>query len=78
MANERPGTGAMQVLERMNTQGAAAYLGLRPATLNNWRQIGKGPRFLRIGGRVLYRKNDLDSYLETRTFETTDTRKDAA
>lgn len=78
MARNNGTTSAERVLERMNTEGAADYLGLRPATLNNWRQTGKGPRFLRIGGRVMYRRQDLDAYLEKRTVETTDSRAAAA
>jgi hypothetical protein len=65
---------ATAVLERMNTERAASYLGMRPTTLNNWRIAGKGPRFLRIGSRVMYRQQDLDAYLETRTVETADSR----
>lgn len=72
------GTKPTEVLDRMNTQRAADYLGLRPTTLNNWRIAGKGPRFMRIGSRVVYRQADLDAYLETRTVETTDSRAAAA
>lgn len=69
---------AAVVLDRVNNEKAAAYLGISAKTLNNWRHQGKGPRFLRIGNRVMYRRKDLDSYLETRTVETDDSRAAAA
>lgn len=40
-------------------------------TLNNWRQGGGGPRFVKIGGRVLYRLSDVIAWEESRTGWTT-------
>jgi predicted DNA-binding transcriptional regulator AlpA len=34
------------------------------ATLATWRCRGKGPRFVKLGRRVLYRRADLDDWLE--------------
>ena len=31
-------------------------------TLANWRSNGTGPKFLKIGGRVLYRRVDVEAY----------------
>jgi hypothetical protein len=43
---------------------AAAFLGLRPQTLRNWRHFGKGPKYSRPGGRrVVYRIRDLEEFL---------------
>ena len=39
---------------KLNTPEAAKYLGLRPGTLEIWRSLGKGPRYLKIGRRVVY------------------------
>jgi len=33
-----------------------------PRTLERWRWIGEGPRFLKIGGRVVYRLSDIEDY----------------
>ena len=33
---------------------------ISPRTLEQWRWLGKGPRFLKIGARVLYREEDVD------------------
>ena len=45
---------------------AAKRLGLKPGTLTNMRWRGDGPVFLKIGGRVRYRLNDIAEYLEGR------------
>jgi hypothetical protein len=33
-----------------------------PRTLERWRWLGEGPRFLKIGGRVVYRLQDIEHY----------------
>jgi hypothetical protein len=33
-------------------------------TLRWWRRIGRGPAFIRIGGRVYYRPEDIDAFLD--------------
>lgn len=35
---------------------------LSPRTLEQWRWLGKGPKFLKIGARVLYREADVDAW----------------
>jgi predicted DNA-binding transcriptional regulator AlpA len=37
-------------------------------TLEHWRYVGAGPRFARIGRRVMYRKSDVEEWL-TSAFE---------
>lgn len=32
------------------------------ATLSNWRSAGRGPRFLKAGGRVLYPLGEVERY----------------
>jgi len=48
----------------LDTKRAAAYLGLRPQTLCNWRVYRKGPPYHRVGRRVLYLVEDLDNFLK--------------
>ena len=40
-------------------------------TLDRWRWIGEGPAFLKLGGRVVYRLQDIEAYeaaqIRTRT-----------
>lgn len=47
---------------RMDNKAAAAYLGFKPGTLNNWRLTGYGPKFVKRGGRIWYFKDDLDAW----------------
>ena len=35
---------------------------LSPRTLERWRWLGEGPRYLKIGGRVVYRLEDIEAY----------------
>ena len=50
----------------LSTRGAAHYLGLSPRTLNRYRVSGDGPVFHRFGGRVRYRREDLDGWASAR------------
>jgi len=45
---------------------AAAYLGVSPKSLRNWRWRGDGPTFVKLGGRKLvrYRRSDLSAFVE--------------
>ena len=54
--------------ERMylTTVEAARYIGLSQRTLKRYRVTGDGPVFHRFGGRVRYRRNDLDDWAEKR------------
>lgn len=33
-----------------------------PRTLEQWRWQGRGPRYLKIGGRVVYRLSDVEKF----------------
>lgn len=35
---------------------------ISPRTLEKWRQIGAGPRYLRVRGRVLYALSEIEAY----------------
>ena len=35
---------------------------LSPRTLERWRWAGCGPRYVKVGGRVLYRLEDIEAY----------------
>jgi predicted site-specific integrase-resolvase len=45
---------------------AARYLGVASQTLHNWRHSRKGPNYIKLGSKVIYRLVDLDAYLESR------------
>jgi len=42
----------------------AEYLGLAQSTLNKWRCIGGGPKYLKMGKAVRYRLSDIQEWLE--------------
>lgn len=48
----------------LTTEEVAAYFRTVPATVRYWRHIGKGPRSLRVGRRVLYRASDVRTWAE--------------
>ncbi len=48
---------------RMKAKDASIYTGFSEGTLANWRVTGKGPQFIRRGGRIFYLKSILDEWL---------------
>ncbi len=50
------------VYNHMNQKQLAEYWGISERTLERWRSIGWGPKFVKIGGRVLYRVEDILEY----------------
>jgi hypothetical protein len=53
------------------TNDAAPLILRAPATLNTWRSRGRGPKYVKIGGRVLYRPQDLRDYIEANVIDPT-------
>lgn len=53
LANPVRHSGQTEVAERWS---------ISPRTLERWRYTGQGPRFLKIGGRVVYRIEDIEAY----------------
>lgn len=49
---------------RLTIKEAAEYIGIAKSTLDKMRVAGGGPRFIKIGKRVLYDKADLDAWIE--------------
>lgn len=45
-----------------NRTEAARYLGLGVRTLDHWRCRGVGPKYLKLGARVLYPQSELDAF----------------
>lgn len=55
------------VMELLKPRDAAAYLGLAVTTLAKIRCISNdGPVFIRLGRKVMYRREDLDAWLNDR------------
>lgn len=50
--------------EYYTTEECAAILKVSPKTLETWRSRGKGPKYYKVGGRVLYKKSDIEAFIE--------------
>jgi hypothetical protein len=49
--------------KKVLTANEAAFMyGLAPGTLANWRHARVGPKFYKLGGKVAYFIDDLDSW----------------
>jgi predicted site-specific integrase-resolvase len=49
-------------IKHMNQVELAARWKISPRTLERWRWTGEGPRYLKIGGRVVYRLEDVEAF----------------
>jgi hypothetical protein len=49
----------------LNRRQLAARWGISEVTLERWRSEGIGPKFLKLGGRGLYRQADIEAYEES-------------
>lgn len=51
--------------EMMNDAEACAYLGFKnKVSLRNMRSKGRGPKYVKLGNYVRYRKRDLDKWID--------------
>lgn len=64
-ASQREGIVA-HLNRKLSVREAAAYLGLSGSTLNKTRLTGRGPRYLKLGRRVLYDLHDLETWVAER------------
>jgi len=46
----------------LNQADLARRWKISPRTLERWRWLGEGPRYLKLGGRVLYRVEDIEDF----------------
>jgi len=61
-------------IELVSGPEAAKILGIRPQTLRIWRMTGRGPKYIRYGGRtgrIVYRVSDLEAWLDAQTHQNT-------
>jgi predicted site-specific integrase-resolvase len=48
--------------KHLNQIDLAARWNISHRTLERWRWTGEGPRFVKLGGRVVYRLEDVEDY----------------
>ena len=65
-------------MENLTSVEAAKKLKLSTQTLANWRHNKIGPRYLKVGGRILYPVEWLVEYQQGCVVETRDTQPEAA
>ena len=49
-------------MQHLDQKTLAGRWQISPRTLEQWRCQGKGPRYLKIGGRVVYPLTEIDAY----------------
>lgn len=40
-----------------------AHIGVQLQTLSNWRMLGRGPKYIRVGRLIRYRMKDVEAWL---------------
>jgi len=51
--------------ELLTTADVAGRLGVPPRTLEQWRYLGRGPAYIKVGNKsVRYRQSDIDAFLD--------------
>jgi len=56
--------------EWLTEEETAVYAGKVPkATLKQWRWLGQGPPYSKVGRRVVYRRSDVDRWIESTRIE---------
>jgi excisionase family DNA binding protein len=48
----------------MTVEEVAEWLRCKPDTIYKWRYIGAGPKGFRVRGRVLFRRSDVEEWIE--------------
>jgi predicted DNA-binding transcriptional regulator AlpA len=59
-------------MEFLDTKGLAERWGLKPSTLENWRNLSKGPSYRKIGARVRYYMPEIEAFEEKAKRNSTD------
>ena len=56
----------------MSARQTAAEIGVAEATLSYWRTVGSQRiPYIKVGGRIMYRRSDLEKWLDERTYHHT-------
>jgi predicted DNA-binding transcriptional regulator AlpA len=66
-----PGGGFVDPDPKLRPEEAAQVTRLAVQTLARLRCEGRGPRFIRVGSRIVYRLSDIEAWLASRTAAST-------
>lgn len=50
------------ITRHINQFHLAKRWGVAQKTLENWRSLGQGPAYLKLGGRIMYRMADIERF----------------
>jgi hypothetical protein len=64
-------------IRHMGQAELAERWGVSQRTLERWRWLGFGPRYIKVGGRVVYRVDEIEAFEERQTRQSTSDRIDA-
>lgn len=59
------------VLRTLTTKEASRHLGISHRTLEHWRLVGGGPRFMKVGRSVRYPISELEAFMARPLFSNT-------
>ena len=59
-------------ISHLSTRELAERWNISRRTLDRWRWAGEGPRFLKLGGRAVYRIADIEAFEEAHVHTRTD------
>jgi excisionase family DNA binding protein len=62
-----PATGGWQPDPLLTVDDVATWLGKPKNTLYAWHSRGKGPRAIRVGNTLRYRRSEVDRWLDAHT-----------
>lgn len=54
----------METEDLITDEAAAEFLHISKGTLAQWRYLGTGPRYFKVGRKILYRRSTLVEWLE--------------
>ena len=67
--SEKPTASAVPELDTdlIDEATLAARLGVSKSTLQSWRYAKRGPRYIKLGRLIRYRRHDVEAYLRAQT-----------
>jgi predicted site-specific integrase-resolvase len=58
-------------IKHLGQADLAERWGVSQRTLERWRWLGFGPRYIKIGGRVVYRVDEIEAFEQRQTRQST-------
>ena len=60
-----PSRASLDLDQLLTPPDVSTYLGVPLGTLANWRYLGRGPAYLRVGRHVRYRRSDVAAWTDS-------------